>query len=325
MQKFFIYKNDKQQGPFTLKELKKAGIATDTYVWAEGMTDWKKAGDTEELKELFVIKETVKIVPEEKVTTTPVAEIKEEPVVKKEVPVKQHAAVTNDKKKFIMGIGLGMAGVAVVGALVYFLFLKPKHTDDDKKKDVVKTDTAIASKPATADTAKTPAPAPNIDTTNNIQADTTGGPSIGILPLPVKPEKENENTQQEQGTNKTTENNKKETQKPNNKKKPETAVTPQPEKVMPVNAADRVNVSGGMRRNLLGEAVLEGNISNRNNFTVHTVTIEAMFISANGEVLKRQRFTNSSAISAGGSAGFKWKTAAPLKARGANFRIVSAD
>lgn len=53
MSKFFIHKDDQQQGPFTSKELKDLKITRETMVWFEGAEDWKKAVEIEVLQEIL--------------------------------------------------------------------------------------------------------------------------------------------------------------------------------------------------------------------------------------------------------------------------------
>lgn len=53
MKKYFIHINNQQQGPFSLEELKNIGITGETPVWYEGLADWMKAGNSEELQSLF--------------------------------------------------------------------------------------------------------------------------------------------------------------------------------------------------------------------------------------------------------------------------------
>src|ERR1051325_8908101 len=53
MQKYFLHVNNKQQGPFSLEELKQKNISKDAPVWFEGQPDWKPAGEITELKALF--------------------------------------------------------------------------------------------------------------------------------------------------------------------------------------------------------------------------------------------------------------------------------
>lgn len=47
---YFIVDNGQQAGPYTIDELVKRGLNSDTLVWAEGMTDWAPAWQVEELK-----------------------------------------------------------------------------------------------------------------------------------------------------------------------------------------------------------------------------------------------------------------------------------
>jgi len=53
MKKFYITLNGKQEGPFTLVELKEKQTTRETLVWCEGMSQWSIAKDVEELRELF--------------------------------------------------------------------------------------------------------------------------------------------------------------------------------------------------------------------------------------------------------------------------------
>jgi hypothetical protein len=53
MQKFYIHKDDQQQGPFTTEELKDLKITRETMVWFEGADNWKKAIEVDDLKEIF--------------------------------------------------------------------------------------------------------------------------------------------------------------------------------------------------------------------------------------------------------------------------------
>ena len=53
MQKFYIHKDDQQQGPFSIDELKDLKITRDTMIWFEGADNWKKAVEVDDLKEIF--------------------------------------------------------------------------------------------------------------------------------------------------------------------------------------------------------------------------------------------------------------------------------
>ena len=48
--KYFIVENNRQEGPFSIYELKDKGIGSEVLVWAEGMADWTPAWKVEELK-----------------------------------------------------------------------------------------------------------------------------------------------------------------------------------------------------------------------------------------------------------------------------------
>ena len=53
MRQYFYAEGDQQLGPFSFDELKTKNLSPDTLVWFEGMTDWTRAGDVQELAELF--------------------------------------------------------------------------------------------------------------------------------------------------------------------------------------------------------------------------------------------------------------------------------
>ena len=50
MKKYYIYRNLKKQGPFSLQELKKR-IHPETLIWYEGLEDWAKAVEIKEIKD----------------------------------------------------------------------------------------------------------------------------------------------------------------------------------------------------------------------------------------------------------------------------------
>ncbi|MBX3163276.1 MAG: DUF4339 domain-containing protein [Bacteroidetes bacterium] len=66
MKKFYIHKDDQQQGPFSADELKDLKITRDTMVWFEGADNWKKAIEVDDLKEIF------KSIPPPIQTNTPI-------------------------------------------------------------------------------------------------------------------------------------------------------------------------------------------------------------------------------------------------------------
>ena len=56
MKYYFYIKNNKEQGPFSLDELKEKTINHSTLVWTEGLSDWIKASDLDEIKYVIVSK-----------------------------------------------------------------------------------------------------------------------------------------------------------------------------------------------------------------------------------------------------------------------------
>lgn len=55
MKQYYIYRNNENHGPFNLEELKTQQISKGTMVWFEGLEDWVKAGQTEDLQSLFIL------------------------------------------------------------------------------------------------------------------------------------------------------------------------------------------------------------------------------------------------------------------------------
>lgn len=53
MKQYFIHQNGEQSGPFFIEELENKKIGREILVWTEGLTDWEKAGNLEELNSLF--------------------------------------------------------------------------------------------------------------------------------------------------------------------------------------------------------------------------------------------------------------------------------
>lgn len=49
---YFVYLNNERKGPYSLEELADKYITEDILVWHEGLSDWKRAGELDELKEV---------------------------------------------------------------------------------------------------------------------------------------------------------------------------------------------------------------------------------------------------------------------------------
>ena len=53
MKQYYIFINEEQLGPFGIDELKTKKISRETKVWFEGLEDWKKAEEIEDLKTIL--------------------------------------------------------------------------------------------------------------------------------------------------------------------------------------------------------------------------------------------------------------------------------
>lgn len=51
---YFIVQNGQQQGPFTIDQLRTMGINANTPVWAQGFSEWTKAGSVVELQSILI-------------------------------------------------------------------------------------------------------------------------------------------------------------------------------------------------------------------------------------------------------------------------------
>lgn len=51
--RYFAIIDDRQEGPFTLDELARAGVTPDTYVWCKEMEDWQQAREVGDICRYF--------------------------------------------------------------------------------------------------------------------------------------------------------------------------------------------------------------------------------------------------------------------------------
>ncbi len=56
MRKYFIHDGQIKKGPFNLEELKGLQLKKGTLVWYDGLKEWAKAADLEDLKDYFIEK-----------------------------------------------------------------------------------------------------------------------------------------------------------------------------------------------------------------------------------------------------------------------------
>lgn len=53
MKQYYLHNGENNSGPYNIKELKDQKITKDTPVWSNGMQNWKKAGEVDELKSIL--------------------------------------------------------------------------------------------------------------------------------------------------------------------------------------------------------------------------------------------------------------------------------
>lgn len=114
MSKFHIHKDEQQQGPFTLDELRDLKITRETMVWFEGEDNWKAAVEIEELKEIF------KNVPPPLHINQP--EIPN-PIEEKQIKEKSKSTVDISLKKKNTSLIIVIIAILVVGGIGTLLYL----------------------------------------------------------------------------------------------------------------------------------------------------------------------------------------------------------
>ncbi len=114
MSKFHIHKDEQQQGPFTLEELRDLKITRETMVWFEGEDNWKAAVEIEELKEIF------KSVPPPLHINQP--EIPN-PIEDKQIIEKSKSTVDISLKKKNTSLIIVIIAILVVGGIGTLLYL----------------------------------------------------------------------------------------------------------------------------------------------------------------------------------------------------------
>lgn len=115
MKKYYYSDGQQQFGPFSKKELKSNNITKETIVWYDGLKDWTKASDVEELADLFPVTPTPPPLPKQK-TTTP-------PPMPPQNSKKDTTSGSNTKKNkvttIVVGCLLFLVAAYIVGDLLY--------------------------------------------------------------------------------------------------------------------------------------------------------------------------------------------------------------
>jgi cell wall assembly regulator SMI1 len=56
MKRYYIHDGQMEKGPFNFEQLRSQSLKKETPVWHEGLENWAKAGNVDELNELFILK-----------------------------------------------------------------------------------------------------------------------------------------------------------------------------------------------------------------------------------------------------------------------------
>jgi hypothetical protein len=134
MQKFYIHKEDKQQGPFSIDELKDLKISRDTMVWYEGADTWKKAIEVDDLKEIF------KNTPPPLQTNSPVIP---PPLVSRKLKEVSKPAVDKKQMKKKMTLIIFVFAILLAGGLVTFFI----NNQQAKQAEIPTENKMVFSKP----------------------------------------------------------------------------------------------------------------------------------------------------------------------------------
>jgi GYF domain 2 len=116
MQKIYINKDNLEQGPFSTDELKELKITKDTMVWFEGIDDWVKAIEVDELKENFIVTPPPLKLKSSVVSPPTIVKSKSNDILK---------SSQSKKQKVLLTIGLLILSFGVFGG--FFLYSKKQE------------------------------------------------------------------------------------------------------------------------------------------------------------------------------------------------------
>ena len=122
MRQYFYSDGQQQLGPVTKEELQSKGITKETLVWYEGLSEWKKAGEVEDLADFFPNIPTPPPIPEQKTTTPPsMPKVETTPSspVSPESEEKKEEEDSPKKTRKIIFICMGIIAVIIVAVMIF--------------------------------------------------------------------------------------------------------------------------------------------------------------------------------------------------------------
>lgn len=308
MKIYFIHTGSGQTGPYTAGELKEKGIDKDTPVWREELPDWIKAGDLPELNILFA--------------PAPPPFIQKEETAD-QLPAQKNSPAQSERKNKNLFVIIPVSILIIAGA-IYFYFNSEKNKPNDVNKEKIVAVTNDSSK-KTDNVSEDTIKRINLDTLSNWMTTDTitankkneateeNGFTMGGIPVKDKKAADKNNTKKKEKKEVIQQEEKKPGEKINTSNE-----TREPTPVKTKN----LQITGSLRKNLLFEAVLEGQIKNPNdNISFRNIMIVVQFINADGESIGSKQFAQSGVLGGGESVSFKFKASAPKGTKTAKYNV----
>ena len=131
MKQYYLYEGAQQQGPFSFEALKEKNISADSLIWHEGLDDWQKAGEIEELKVLF------KAIP----PPVPTA-FQSPPIPSSTINYQAQHSYDNQKSNKLFGINKNAFIVGILG-IAFIICITAFSNYNDNKETEVKQNAAV--------------------------------------------------------------------------------------------------------------------------------------------------------------------------------------
>lgn len=133
MKKYFLHDGSQQAGPFDIEELKTKNLNQNTPVWFEGLNEWTRIGEVDELKEIITTP------PPFSTKMTPPPVISEPAKQTKLLVDKPKQSSSSGRQLLVLGvfIVLGLVGFYIYNQLQYQQYQSQRqekiNTEEDKK------------------------------------------------------------------------------------------------------------------------------------------------------------------------------------------------
>ena len=115
MKQYFIHDGQSEKGPLNIEQLKLETLKKETPIWYEGLENWVKAGEVEELKNLFAITPPplIKAIPPKTETAPKVGQ------TQNSLPHQQPIITNNKSYKTEIITSIAIVAIGIISWLVY--------------------------------------------------------------------------------------------------------------------------------------------------------------------------------------------------------------